>query len=94
MKFLADAQLPRDLVRHLQQAGHAALHTFDLPLGNRTPDRGIVAIAQRDGRVVVTTDADFVNSFWVSGGSRWGRKACEGIRVSLELMSSRRGGPI
>lgn len=67
MKFLIDAQLPRRIVPSLQRAGHGALHTLDLPLGNRTPDREIVAIANRDGRVVVTKDADFVNTFLVSG---------------------------
>ena len=41
MKFLVDAQLPRRLVYRLQEAGHEAIHTLDLPLGNRTPDRVI-----------------------------------------------------
>lgn len=38
MKFLLDAQLPRRLVIKMQAAGHDAIHTLDLPLGNRTPD--------------------------------------------------------
>jgi len=38
MKFLVDAQLPRRLVFRLQESGHEAIHTLDLPLGNRTPD--------------------------------------------------------
>ena len=38
MKFLVDAQFPRSLVKRLQEQGHEATHTLDLPLGNRTPD--------------------------------------------------------
>lgn len=39
MKFLVDAQLPRRLAVRLSQAGLEAIHTLDLPDGNRTPDR-------------------------------------------------------
>ena len=66
MKFLVDAQLPRRIAHQLRGAGHDALHTLDLPEGNRTPDGEIIAIAQRDERVMVTKDADFVNSFLLS----------------------------
>lgn len=38
MKFLVDAQLPRRLAGRLREAGHEAIHTLDLPLGNRTTD--------------------------------------------------------
>lgn len=38
MKFLVDAQMPRSLVKRLNEQGHAAIHTLDLPLGNSTPD--------------------------------------------------------
>lgn len=63
MKFLVDAQLPRRLISCLQEAGHEAIHTLDLPLGNRTPDALINELANQDGYIVVTKDADFVNSF-------------------------------
>jgi predicted nuclease of predicted toxin-antitoxin system len=63
VKFLIDAQLPRRLARWLQQAGHNALHTLDLAQGNRTPDAEIVRRANDEGRIVITKDADFVNSF-------------------------------
>ena len=65
MNFLIDAQLPRRLARRLQEAGYDAIHTLDLPLGNRTTDAEIVAIAAHDQRVVITKDADFVSSFVV-----------------------------
>lgn len=63
MKFLVDAQLPRHLSELLGKAGHDSRHTLDLPEGNRTTDQEIVSIAEREGRIVVTKDADFVDSF-------------------------------
>jgi len=65
MKFLIDAQLPRRLALRLRDLGHDALHTLDLPLGNRTPDDELTELAQSENRVVVTKDSDFVVSFWV-----------------------------
>ena len=67
MKFLVDAQLPRRLAAWLAAAGHDAIHTLDLPAGNRTPDAAICALADQEGRVVVTKDEDFVHSFIVEG---------------------------
>lgn len=63
MKFLVDAHLPRRIARRLQEAGHDALHTLDLPDGNRTTGAEINAISLLEQRVVITKDADFVNSF-------------------------------
>ena len=57
MKFALDAQLPRRLARRLAAAGHDALHCLDLPLGNRTPDEDVAALAANESRVVVTKDA-------------------------------------
>ncbi|MEZ4670045.1 MAG: DUF5615 family PIN-like protein [Anaerolineae bacterium] len=63
MKFVVDAQLPRRLAFALQTAGHDAIHTLDLPNGNATTDAEINSISERDQRIVITKDADFVNSF-------------------------------
>ncbi len=38
MRFLVDAQLPRRFANWLNEAGHDALHTLDLPRKNLTPD--------------------------------------------------------
>lgn len=59
MKFLVDAQLPARLARFLSSAGHDALHTTELPDGNRTTDGRIAEMAGEEGRVVVTKDRDF-----------------------------------
>ena len=67
MRILLDAQLPRSLVRSLEALGCDVLHTLDLPAGNRSSDQMISAIADRDQRVVFSTDADFVRSHLLRG---------------------------
>jgi predicted nuclease of predicted toxin-antitoxin system len=63
MKFLVDAHLPRSLVDQLREMGCDAIHTRDLPRGNRTPDAVINDLSVREQRIVVTKDEDFVTSF-------------------------------
>lgn len=63
MNFLVNAQLPRRLVYRLRDAGHDALHTLDLPVGNRTTDEEINELSTRDLRAVITKDTGFVDSF-------------------------------
>ena len=63
MNWLVDAQLPSRLAQRLRERGEDAIHTLDLPDGNRTTDAVILAVAARDDRVVMTKDADFVASF-------------------------------
>jgi predicted nuclease of predicted toxin-antitoxin system len=67
MKFLVDAQLPRRMAAWLAAAGCDAIHTLDLPDANRTTDEQIHAIADREQRVVVTKDSDFVDSHVLLG---------------------------
>ena len=67
MKFLIDAQLPALLARRLIEAGHDAIHTLDLPGGNRTPDDEIAHLADVDDRVVVSKDGDFRDSHLLRG---------------------------
>jgi predicted nuclease of predicted toxin-antitoxin system len=62
MNFLVDAQLPRRVAGWLANAGCDAVHTLDLPDGNRTTDQQILELADREQRVVATKDADFVDS--------------------------------
>jgi predicted nuclease of predicted toxin-antitoxin system len=70
VKFLVDAQLPARLARFLNDAGHDALHTSELPDGNRTTDAQIAAVADGEGRVVVTKDRDFRDGHLLSGSPR------------------------
>jgi|GEM_PF-1797903 len=62
MKFLIDAQLPHSLGGCFVAAGHEALHTLDLPDGNRTSDDDIIRHADRMDAVIVTKDQDFVDA--------------------------------
>ncbi len=67
MRFVVDAQLPVRLAQWLRALGHDAIHTKELPHGNRTADSAIAELADRESRVVITKDADFVESFLVRG---------------------------
>jgi predicted nuclease of predicted toxin-antitoxin system len=62
VKFLVDAQLPRKVAGWLVANGCDAVHTLDMPDGNRTTDQQVIATAEREFRIVVTKDADFVDS--------------------------------
>jgi len=70
VKFIIDAQLPVKLAVALTAAGHDAVHTLNLPDKNRSRDSYIVRLADSEGRVVISKDADFVTSHivhsWVS----------------------------
>lgn len=67
MRFLLDAQLPRRLVAVLHQRGHDAVHTLDLPEGNRTPDDHLCDLCGSDERVLISKDRDFVDSHLLQG---------------------------
>lgn len=66
-RFLVDAHLPRRLCDILRDAGHDAIHTSELATGNRTTDVEINEVSVRDKRIVITKDADFVQSFVLQG---------------------------
>ncbi len=61
MRLLVDAQLPDRLAGCLTLLGHDLVHTSELAEGNRTTDAEIIRIADRDDRVVVTKDHDFLD---------------------------------
>lgn len=62
MKFIVDAQLPRRMVAWLVKAGNDAVHTLDLPQGNRSTDEQILEVSEQEQRVLVTKNSDFVDS--------------------------------
>jgi len=65
MKFLVDAQLPYKLVKFLKGKDIYVIHTNDLPNVDRTDDDEIREIAQRENRIVITKDSDFLDSYLV-----------------------------
>ena len=70
MKFIVDAQLPLKLALALSAAGHDAVHTLNLPDKNLSSDSVITRLADSEGRVVISKDADFVTSHIVNGSPR------------------------
>lgn len=70
MRFLVDAQLPPRLALALDAAGHDALHTVDLPEGNRSRDRVVADAADAEDRVLVTKDGDFRDGHRLRGSPR------------------------
>lgn len=51
----------------LRQRSHDALHTLELADENRTSDIEIMRIADREDRVIITKDEDFVRSHLLRG---------------------------
>ncbi len=66
-RFLVDAHLPLKLARAIQAAGYGTIYTRDLPQANTTRDSEINALSIAEERVVITKDADFVQSFTLQG---------------------------
>lgn len=60
----------RALARELTAAGHDAIHSADLPDGNRSTDVQVTAVADEQDRVVVTKDRDFQASHLLHGTPR------------------------
>jgi len=67
MTFFIDAQLPRRLTYWLRQAGYEAVHSLDLPNGNRTQDDQINTLSIKKQWIVISKDSDFVDSFLIQG---------------------------
>jgi len=70
VRFLVDAQLPARLANLLNERGHDAVHTTDLPDGNRSTDTQIAKFADEQDRVVVTKDRDFRDGHLITGSPR------------------------
>jgi predicted nuclease of predicted toxin-antitoxin system len=63
VRLLVDAQLPRRVAQLLRSLGHDAIHTLDLPDGNRTKDAEVRRVSIAESRIVISKDSDFVDSF-------------------------------
>jgi len=63
VNFIVDAHLPKLICNFLQEAGFEAIHTSQLPNGNRTDDLDILALASEKKSVVISKGADFYHSF-------------------------------
>ena len=65
IKFIVDAQLPKSLSDFLKLRGFDSIHTLDLPEKNSTKDEQIVRLANKEKRVVISKDSDFLESYLV-----------------------------
>ena len=63
MKFIVDAQLPKSLSDLINTKGLDAIHTLELPDQNKTQDGFITRLATDEQRIVITKDADFLESY-------------------------------
>lgn len=63
MKFIVDAQLPKALSDLINSKGQDSIHTLELPDKNKTQDGFITRLATNEQRVVITKDADFLESY-------------------------------
>jgi predicted nuclease of predicted toxin-antitoxin system len=66
VKFLIDAQLPKSLSDFLKLEGHDSVHTIELLNANDTQDNEILKICLEEKRIVVSKDADFLETFLVN----------------------------
>ncbi|WP_166982213.1 DUF5615 family PIN-like protein [Paramicrobacterium fandaimingii] len=57
--FLVDQQLPAKLAEYLSRFGHDARHVKQYPGGTTMRDAEIAALADHEGRTVLTKDDDF-----------------------------------
>jgi predicted nuclease of predicted toxin-antitoxin system len=63
MRFIIDAQLPRKLAAFLTEKGYYAIHTLDLPKGNKTTDTEISDLSIKEKLIVISKDIDFYDRF-------------------------------
>ena len=68
IRLMLDQGLPRTTCRHLQNRGVDVHHASDIGL-NRASDTEIIEHARKDGRIIVTLNADFHSLLAVSGAA-------------------------
>jgi predicted nuclease of predicted toxin-antitoxin system len=69
MRFLLDENVSYRVASHLKAAGHDAVHVSEIGLTS-TSDAVILARACDEGRVLVSSDHDFVQMLFASGDAR------------------------
>ena len=65
MRYLIDAQISFKLSKMLLSKGYDVTHTDDLPKKEFTTDNEIRNISLNENRIVVTKDADFLDSYLI-----------------------------
>lgn len=65
MNVVIDAHFPRNLVWLFQEFNINAYHTLGMPNQNQTTDNEILDFADEYNAIVMSKDADFVDSFYL-----------------------------
>ena len=86
MRLLLDANLSPEVGRLLKEAGHDAIHVSEVGLLS-APDPEIMEAAAREGRVLLTADADF--GALLALGSMAARRWCCCVRPTTYARPSR-----
>lgn len=73
MRFLIDECLPPQMAGLLRAAGHDCAHVYDLGLGGQS-DEQIMALADRENRILVSADTDFGELLANRGDAAHGRR--------------------
>jgi predicted nuclease of predicted toxin-antitoxin system len=67
------ARLPPQMAGLLRAAGHDCAHVYDLGLGGQ-PDEQVMALADRENRILVSADTDFGELLANRGDAAPGRR--------------------
>jgi predicted nuclease of predicted toxin-antitoxin system len=67
VKLLVDAQLPQRLSQFFSTKNIDSKHTLDLPKKNATSDQRIIEVADRENRIIVSKDGDFLDNYILEG---------------------------
>jgi predicted nuclease of predicted toxin-antitoxin system len=67
VKVIVDAQLPKRLSDFLVTKQVDTRHTLELPGKNATPDQEIIRLADKEKRIVITKDSDFIDNYIFKG---------------------------
>ena len=70
MRVLVDAHLPQRLSEFLSAHEIESKHTFDLPKKNSTPNHEIIRLADKEGRIVISKDSDFLDNYILDGSPK------------------------
>jgi predicted nuclease of predicted toxin-antitoxin system len=70
MKFICDVHISYKLQRYLISQGHVAFHVNELPEKWNTRDKDICHFADTEDCIIITKDADFIDTYYIKKSPR------------------------
>ena len=67
LRFIVDTQLPPSLTEFFKRRGFNATHVVNYPNGALTSDKEIITIANKEVRIIITKDSDFMDYYFLKG---------------------------